>query len=242
MAQAATLPAVDPPRRWRNMSATRCGKKGSEMSEMGEYGLADAAGSAGRREMLKAANRREILDAGRRTFARIGFETATVRDIIRGTNLAAGTFYNYFKSKEEVFAALQDDSAARFRPRLRAQAARAETLSDLLREALDAYFTFLWEEQSGDSGQAATQAVRADTPEMAAVFNEVRDLIESAIARGLAPPVNARYLAAAAIGVAREIGDRAPLASQEQALDASRFCVALLSGGVSALPATLLRS
>ncbi|OYW84740.1 MAG: hypothetical protein B7Z20_10275 [Sphingobium sp. 32-64-5] len=63
------------------------------------------ATETGKRARSKAANRRAILDAGRRVFARIGFEATTVRDIIRETDLAAGTFYNYFKSKEELFAA-----------------------------------------------------------------------------------------------------------------------------------------
>ena len=53
----------------------------------------------GKRARSKAANRRAILAAGRRVFARIGYEATTVRDIIRETDLASGTFYNYFKSK-----------------------------------------------------------------------------------------------------------------------------------------------
>ena len=40
-------------------------------------------------------------------FAELGYGATTVRDIIRATDLASGTFYNYFKSKEEVFQALQ---------------------------------------------------------------------------------------------------------------------------------------
>ena len=73
----------------------------------------------GKRERTKAANRQAILAAARRVFAQLGYEAATVRDIIRGTELASGTFYNYFRSKEEVFEALADDGARRFRPILR---------------------------------------------------------------------------------------------------------------------------
>jgi AcrR family transcriptional regulator len=77
------------------------------------------ASGSGKRARSKAANRRAILDAGRRVFARIGFEATTVRDIIRETDLAAGTFYNYFKSKEEVFEAIAEDSTHRFRGMLK---------------------------------------------------------------------------------------------------------------------------
>ena len=65
--------------------------------------------NVGKREQTKVANRQAILDAAREVFGELGYETATVRDIIRRTGLAAGTFYNYFRSKEEVFAALADD-------------------------------------------------------------------------------------------------------------------------------------
>jgi AcrR family transcriptional regulator len=75
----------------------------------------------GRREQTKAQNRQLILDAARNVFAELGYGAATVRDIIRATPLASGTFYNYFKSKEEVFQAIQDESALRIRPRLHEQ-------------------------------------------------------------------------------------------------------------------------
>ena len=75
----------------------------------------------GKRERTKVANRQAILDAARAVFGELGYEAATVRDIIRRTGLASGTFYNYYKSKEEVFDALADDGARRFRPILRTE-------------------------------------------------------------------------------------------------------------------------
>src|SRR5512147_416523 len=89
----------------------------------------------GKRERTKVANRQAILVAARRTFAQLGYDAATVRDIIRGTDLASGTFYNYFRSKEEVFEALADDGAARFKPILRAARERAKSFEDYLRTA-----------------------------------------------------------------------------------------------------------
>src|SRR4029079_16907220 len=87
---------------------------GAEMSETA------AIEPIGKRERAKAANREAILVATRRVFAQLGYDAATVRDIIRGTELASGTFYNYFRSKEEVYEALADDGAARFTQILRA--------------------------------------------------------------------------------------------------------------------------
>jgi AcrR family transcriptional regulator len=65
----------------------------------------------GKREQTKAQNRQLILEAARNVFAELGYGATTVRDIIRATPLASGTFYNYFKSKEEVFQAIHDESA-----------------------------------------------------------------------------------------------------------------------------------
>jgi AcrR family transcriptional regulator len=64
---------------------------------------------AGRREERKAQNRQKLLAAARKVFADKGFGEATARDIVRATDLATGTFYNYFRDKEELFAALLED-------------------------------------------------------------------------------------------------------------------------------------
>ncbi|MDR0497502.1 MAG: TetR/AcrR family transcriptional regulator [Treponema sp.] len=44
----------------------------------------------------------EILDAAEKLFAAKGYEKATVNDILAAVNIAKGTFYYYFKSKEDV--------------------------------------------------------------------------------------------------------------------------------------------
>jgi len=193
----------------------------------------------GKRERAKAANRDAILTAARRVFAQMGYEAASVRDIIRGTDLASGTFYNYFKSKEEVFEALQDDIAKRFRPLLHDQCQRAETFEHFVRGSLDAYFDFIADERvkghiiMDDHDQPIS--VRLDTPEMKAVFDEVRTQIEHAIGRGLAPAMDADFFAAAAIGVAREVGDRMLIRGVDTA-SASAFCAGFILGGMAGAP------
>ena len=65
--------------------------------------------------------------AAREVFTELGFGATTVRDIIRRTNLASGTFYNYFDSKEDVFKALNDEIGDHLRGALRQVRAEAET-------------------------------------------------------------------------------------------------------------------
>ena len=48
----------------------------------------------------------EILDVAEKLFTVKGYETATVNDILEAVKIAKGTFYYYFKSKEDVLDAL----------------------------------------------------------------------------------------------------------------------------------------
>src|SRR5947207_15561918 len=73
------------------------------------------AAAAGRREERKAENRAKLLAAARKVFGEKGLGAATARDIVRETDLATGTFYNYFRDKEDVFRALLEESGERIR-------------------------------------------------------------------------------------------------------------------------------
>lgn len=50
--------------------------------------------------------RREILIAARELFVKKGYEQTTVNDILKIVDIAKGTFYYYFDSKEEVLEAI----------------------------------------------------------------------------------------------------------------------------------------
>lgn len=193
----------------------------------------------GKREKTKAANRQAILVAARRVFAELGYEGATVRDIIRGTELASGTFYNYFKSKEEVFEALADDGARRFRPILRMARENARSFKDYLHGAFFAYFRFILEDNSAEGrpiDQRRPHVIRMDTPEMTAVYQEVRQSLEDAIAHGDAPRVDADYLACACIGIAQEVGS-AMLRRTPPDIDAAAdFATGLILKGLAGAP------
>jgi AcrR family transcriptional regulator len=50
--------------------------------------------------------KQEIIDKSGVLFGRKGYEKTTVADIVRAVDIAKGTFYHYFKTKEEVLDAL----------------------------------------------------------------------------------------------------------------------------------------
>src|SRR5580692_7615212 len=60
-------------------------------------------------EDQKEGRRREILAAALRCFARDGFHSTTITDIVRESGVSQGTFYLYFQTKDDVIAALADD-------------------------------------------------------------------------------------------------------------------------------------
>jgi AcrR family transcriptional regulator len=195
----------------------------------------------GKREQTKLANRLAILDAAREVFGELGFEAATVRDIIRRTSLSVGAFYNYYRSKDEVFDALADDGARRFRPILHALSAKASDFESYLAAAVRAYFDFLASEQESWVVRAsATEPLPhvRNTPEILAVFEEVRTVFADVMDRGLAPKVDLDYLAASCIAVAREIGDKMMERKPVDVEAAAEFVVRLILGGLPALPRT----
>jgi AcrR family transcriptional regulator len=59
-----------------------------------------------RGEAARAARREDILNAARQVFAERGFRGTTIADIAEAAGIALGTIYLYFKSKDDVFAAL----------------------------------------------------------------------------------------------------------------------------------------
>jgi AcrR family transcriptional regulator len=60
-------------------------------------------------EAQKEGRRQEILAAALRCFARNGFHSTTITDIVRESGVSQGTFYLYFETKDDVIAALADD-------------------------------------------------------------------------------------------------------------------------------------
>ena len=59
---------------------------------------------------VKSEERRQaILDVAREAFTQLGFENTTMSEIANRTGGSKATLYNYFSSKEELFAAVIDE-------------------------------------------------------------------------------------------------------------------------------------
>ncbi len=199
-----------------------------------------SAVAAGRRAQAKAANREAILDAGRAVFVELGFGAATVRDIVRRTELATGTFYNYFPDKDAVFRALLEASARDVRARLLTARASAPTLERFVLDGFCAYFSAI----AGDPTMTAlfrrnagTIRTMFDDPVLGAGVEELLVDLRAAVARGDLPPIDVEYAAAAMAGAGLEIGLRMVERDPVDVEAAARFAADLFLGGIARLAA-----
>jgi AcrR family transcriptional regulator len=197
-----------------------------------------SATASGKREATKAQNRATILDAGREVFAALGYGAASVRDIVRRTGLAAGTFYNYFPDKEAVFQALLDESARRLREEVRTARRNSRTVEGFVGDAYRACFQFLAEDRTMLAlmrRNAGTIRALFDDPILGAAVDELLEDLRAAIDGGQLPEFDAEYMAAAMAGAAFEIGTRMVERDPIDVDGAARFASDLFLGGIDRL-------
>jgi len=195
--------------------------------------------ATGRRERTKAANRAAILAAGRARFAERGYDAVGVRDIVRGTELASGTFYNYFPDKEAVFRAIVEEVGAEARRRVR-DARRSATGADaFLESGFRAFFEFIAADPLTFAflrRNLGTIRERFGDAVLPAGLGELEDDLREAIARGYLPGVDVGYLAHAMLAVGLELGQELAAQREPDVEGATAFVTALFAGGVGALP------
>jgi AcrR family transcriptional regulator len=194
---------------------------------------------AGKRERTKAQNRAAIVDAARQAFSELGYGAVNVREIVRRTDLASGTFYNYFPDKESVFRELISDFTDGLRVRLRAIRSEARTPEDFVAGAYREFFAYMAAEPS------LFFLVRRNAGAIVAVSEDpvlgtgVRDLAEdlaAAIERGDLPDVDPDRMSLAMAGAGLEIA--AHMLEQAPPYDvegSARFAAELFLGGIERL-------
>jgi AcrR family transcriptional regulator len=187
----------------------------------------------GRRERTKAANRAALLEAARDAFGELGFDAVGVRDIVRRTDLASGTFYNYFDDKEAVFRAVIDATGAEARRRVRSARREAAGFAQFVEAGYRAYFSFIVEDPATfaflrrNLGSAAIDAV---LPLGAA---ELEDDLALLAERGELPALDLDYCAHAMVAVGVELGARMAEREPPDVEGATRFATELFLGGVT---------
>jgi AcrR family transcriptional regulator len=187
-----------------------------------------------KRAQIKEHNRRAILDAARGVFGCHGYRAATVRDIIGATPLAAGTFYNYFKSKEDVYAALRDEAADELRPLLRAEREQAQTADEFIHRTFRAFLTHAAQRSQSFAIIDASEKDAAAGARMIVMGGEdLRRDLRAAIDNGVLGDVDEELLTAAIVGVAFEAANVMRGREHPDPVGAAWFCSELILRGLS---------
>jgi len=199
--------------------------------------------NAGKREQTKARNRALILEAARSVFVDLGYDAATIRDIVARTQLAPGTFYNYFPDKRSVLVALMAEASALATTRARDARSRASSLEELVYFGFRAYFEFIASDPAMFElmrrNASALRTLGIDETGFATSIAELRADLQAAIARGTLPPINLRYVPAAVAAIAFEVGAEMATSVPPDVEGATEFCARLCLGGIEQLMRTV---
>ena len=193
----------------------------------------------GRREERKAQNRAKLLEAARKVFAEKGYGEATARDIVRETDLATGTFYNYFDDKQDVFMALLDEMGEKGRALARAQRQdSARSLEERISNAFRAYFEWAVAENAMFDVFRRNAGVIAFLPDREpfelGISEFIEDLTDWADA-GDIPSVDFELLAVASVGMGFQVATHLVEGDPPDVEGATRFCTRMFMGGLKAL-------
>ena len=193
------------------------------------------AATSGNRARNKEANRTAILDAARQCFIEHGYEAITIRDVIRASGLAAGTFYNYFPDKESVFRALTDARLAHLETRIHASRQHATSIDSFLH---DAYLGALLEVQADPTFFAMMFRNEAVLRELyndhifGLMLRSLKDDLHAAIARGVFPDTDAELLTAISFGAGYELCRLMAEQPQRDPEVHARYVTRLFVGGI----------
>src|SRR5579872_117627 len=186
--------------------------------------------------------RTAILDAARGVFSKKGYAEAAVDDVAEEAQVAKGTLYLYFKSKEELYLAVLAGDLRQMSAEARREMERAEGFRDKLRAFLRVRLEFSRTHEAFYRiylAEYGSMFVKAPiSRELMQLFRanirHVTRVVEEAIRQGEIRPVPAGALAAALFDVSRGLLERRLLNWREfQVRDEIEFTIDLLSGGVA---------
>ncbi|PIE43747.1 MAG: TetR family transcriptional regulator [Gammaproteobacteria bacterium] len=196
----------------------------------------NVAQKPGKRELNRQNNQKAILDAARECFSEAGFDKVTVRDIIRRTGLASGTFYNYFPDKKSIFLALIDDYMARLDGHVN-HSPKASNLKEHIQNSYLAIFTTIVEDpvvyQLVHANEKTVQEICGTSVFGKALSNLEAD-IDQAIESNQLPNIDTEFLVASFYGVGYEIGLKLAKTNADPKR-AAHFATLLFLGGLDQL-------
>lgn len=190
----------------------------------------------GKREQNKLANRAEILAAASKCFLKMGYDAVTIRDVVRETGLAAGTFYNYFTDKDTLFKAVLEARINEVNGAMHAVRMQSPSIEGFIYGAFQALFTKIATDPSFFRlilrNETAVRVLFEDTV-IGIPMRTLKEDFSEAVARGVFPPIDVELLAASCYGIGFELGRVLAFTKKPDAEAAARFATKLMISGIT---------
>jgi TetR/AcrR family transcriptional regulator len=158
-----------------------------------------------RREREREERREQILRAARILLENEGLHTTSIAKIAREAELGVGTIYFYFKSKEEIFSAVQIKGLELLRESVDAAVTKETSHEDQLRAAARVYLAFSREHRDyfhvisyflSTSRVAFTPLLKEQIDESGnRILSLIEDVVERGMRKGVFRAVDARKFA-----------------------------------------------
>lgn len=194
------------------------------------------AAATGKREQNKVANRAAILAAASKCFLKMGYDAVTIRDVVRDSGLAAGTFYNYFTDKDTLFKAVLEVRINDINQSMHAVRQQSPSIENFIYGTYHALFAKIASDPSFFRlilrNENAVRSLFADTV-MGIPMRTLKEDFNEAIERGVFPAIDVELLAAATYGVGFELGRILAFTKKPDAEATARFATKLLTSGTS---------
>jgi len=193
----------------------------------------------GRREQNKLANRAAILKAGLEVFSTIGYDGATITDLVKASGLSVGTFYNYYGDKDSVFSELVSDLLVQIRQGLNHARDRASSLDEFIMGAYRDYGRLISKSPGMQSLISKnTNAFRQFVfggGDIVGIIDDLENDMREAIKNGLLPDFPVRLMTSAMIGAGAEVFTFDSDYNETGAEEKAEFLGNLFLGGIQRL-------
>lgn len=163
----------------------------------------------GRREQKKIDNRNAILEAGLEIFSTIGYERATISDIVTKSGLSVGTFYNHCGDKDTIFAELITSFLVKVRATLSEARTKAISLETFVMGAFKSYSELIarhpkMQQLISKNSDVFRRFVSSEN-ELVGIMEDLEKDMQIAIDSGIAPNFPVKLMTSAMIASSVEI-------------------------------------
>jgi AcrR family transcriptional regulator len=153
--------------------------------------------------------RERLLQAGAEVFTTLGLEAASVRDLVKASGLAQGSFYNHFDTKEAVFDALVEPLVVEVRREVARAQEAATTAEAFVREGFRAYVAVLAAHPGAiplvERNLGRFRAHMEGSPSFRGLVEDIRAQLEAGQRRGRFSAFEAEWMAWSMVATAVEV-------------------------------------